>query len=159
VSPAPEAASAGGRAPGTAGLVLPARLEHLGEILGFVDGAARQAGAGDSDVLQLRLAVEEACVNVIRHGYAGAAQPGPIAVEVTSHEGALGVTITDRAPLFRPRDAPHPELDVPLEEREAGGLGWHLIRSSVDEVRHRPAEGGGNVLTLVKRIGETNIHH
>jgi anti-sigma regulatory factor (Ser/Thr protein kinase) len=44
-----------------------------------------------------------------------------------------------------------PDLSAGWEDRAVGGLGWHLIRRSVDEVDYGPNPGGGNRLTLVKR--------
>src|SRR5690606_29238594 len=35
-------------------------------------------------------------------------------------------------------------------ERDLGGLGWHLVHRVMDSVVRTPAEGGGNVYTLVK---------
>jgi len=100
----------------------------------------------------LRLAVDEACSNVIAHGYRGAA--GTIRLAVAVGDGRAVVTVTDEAAAFDPALVPPPDLDAPWAERREGGLGWHLIRSVVDEVRHRPAGARGNVLTLVKRLKE-----
>jgi CheY-like chemotaxis protein/anti-sigma regulatory factor (Ser/Thr protein kinase) len=130
----------------------PARLEEVPVLLDFLRARLAEAGAGDAVRQALRLAVDEACSNVIAHGYRGAA--GTIRLAVAVADGRAVVTVTDEAPPFDPALAPPPDLDAPWAERRAGGLGWHLIRSVVDEVRHRPAGARGNVLTLVKRLKE-----
>ena len=44
-----------------------------------------------------------------------------------------------------------PDLTSDVEHRKAGGLGWHLVKKMVDEIRYVPDTPSGNVLTLVKR--------
>lgn len=128
----------------------PARMEEMPALLGFLRTRLTAAGAGDPTWQALRLAVEEACTNVIAHGYRGA--PGTVRLSVAVGGGLATVTVTDDAPPFDPAAVPPPDLDSPPETRRKGGLGWHLIRSVVDEVRHRSAEPRGNELTLVKRL-------
>jgi anti-sigma regulatory factor (Ser/Thr protein kinase) len=60
-------------------------------------------------------------------------------------------TIEDRGITFDPATAPAPMLTGDAMQRTVGGIGLHLVRSLMDEVRHEPAPGGGNRLTLVKR--------
>jgi anti-sigma regulatory factor (Ser/Thr protein kinase) len=59
--------------------------------------------------------------------------------------------VVDRGRPFSPDDAAPPDLDAAWDERPVGGLGWHLVRSVVDEVRYR-REGSENRLTLIKRL-------
>jgi two-component system, cell cycle response regulator DivK len=139
--------------PAPAALSRPATLEHLGELVAFAVDAARAVGACDEVWHAVRLAVEEVCLNVMTHGYAGGAG-GPLHVAVERRDDALVVRIADEAPPFDPTRVPQPRLDAPLEEREPGGLGWHLVRAMMDEVRHEPAYPVGNVVTLVKRLGD-----
>lgn len=131
-------------------IVRPGARRHLPAIMAFVDAAF--ADVPSEPRFALRLAVEEACLNVMTHGYGGREDAGPIALRVDSTADGVTVTIADRAPLFRPADAPAADTESGWAEREPGGLGWHLIRSSVDEVRHEEGAGGGNVLTLVKKL-------
>jgi anti-sigma regulatory factor (Ser/Thr protein kinase) len=137
-------------------IVRPGVRAELGTFAEFASAACLRAGAAPADGFAVRLAVEEVCANIINHGYGGRANAGPIALSIASSDGRLTITIADRAPLFRPQDAPAPDLESGWDTREAGGLGWHLVRSSVDEVRHAPVDGGGNVVTLVKRISNAN---
>jgi hypothetical protein len=57
-----------------------------------------------------------------------------------------------RQGLLDPADAPAPDLASPLEERDPGGLGWHLVRQLVDGLEYRAAPAGGNTYTLVKQF-------
>ena len=128
-----------------------ARPEQLPALLEFIERACAGADLPDDVAFAVRLAAEEACTNVIRHGYRGVA-PGPVAVGIARDASRVVVTIEDRGPPFDPADAPAPALDAPAEERPLGGLGWHLIRQVMDEVHHAHDARTGNTLILVKRI-------
>ena len=121
----------------------------LGTLLAFIDDTCQEAGLGEDDRLAVRLAGEEACSNVIDHAYQGV-EPGPISLRLCCEDAQVVLTIEDRAPLFLPGDAPAPDLSPDWENRRIGGLGWHLIRQMMDEVRHEAVPGGGNRLELVK---------
>jgi serine/threonine-protein kinase RsbW len=130
-------------------LRIPARLEHLGEVRRFVWEASLALNVEPDIVSDMLLAVDEATTNIIVHGYRGCR--GTIEVVVEHASGALVVRLRDEADPFDPCCVPPPDLDLPLEQREPGGLGVHLMRQVVDEVSHRPMGERGNELTLVKK--------
>lgn len=124
------------------------RMADLAGLMEFVDRACRDAGAGEDMQFAVRLAVEEAFSNIIQHGYDG--QPGPVAVSIDADARRIAITLVDEAPLFDPADAPEANVEASLDERESGGLGWHLVYQFMDEVAHSPNGVRGNVLVMVK---------
>lgn len=131
------------------------RLESLAPLLAFVDRATAETGLGPDEAFAVRLAVEEVCTNIITHGYGGGA-PEPVSLRVSRSPGAVAITVEDRAPLFDPADAPEPDLGADWARRPIGGVGWHLVRELMDEVRHEPGAAGGNRVTLVKYLPDTS---
>ena len=125
-----------------------ATMADHGALLAFVDAACATVGADAS--FAVRLAVEEVFTNILEHGYGGAA--GPVAVSVATTAGSVRLVLDDEAATFDPAAAPRPVLDAALEEREPGGLGWHLVSELMDEVMHAPRSPRGNTYTLVKRL-------
>lgn len=138
---------------GEAPLAVLALPSALPELLGHVEERARAADLDAGARFDLRLAVEEIVTNIIRHGYADGA-PGPIEIDCRGQDGALAVTIADRARPFDPASAPPPDLDSGWRERRIGGLGWHLTRAVVDDLKHEVREGGGNRWSFSKRPNE-----
>lgn len=124
--------------------------ENLPRFLEFIDDLCARILADEAMRFALRLAVEEVCTNLIDYGYRGR-PPGPI--EVIAHDGGDRVTleIRDRSPPFDPDSAPPPDLTSDVEHRAIGGLGWHLVKNMVDEIRYAADTPAGNVLTVVKR--------
>jgi serine/threonine-protein kinase RsbW len=130
-----------------------ARPAHISELLDFVDAFCEQAGIGERDQFDLRLAIEEVCANVMMHGYADRA-PGPLELSFCADDQMISVTISDRAAPFNPAQAPPPDLDSPPDERRIGGLGWYLVRQVIDHVDYRYDPTYGNIVTLTKMLAE-----
>jgi sigma-B regulation protein RsbU (phosphoserine phosphatase) len=93
------------------------------------------------------VAVDEACANIIRHAYGGRTD-GDIRLACSVEDDRIEFTLTDRgrAPQDVARLQPRS-----VEEVRPGGLGMHLIRSVMDEVRFRFGEGE-NQLQLTKLL-------
>jgi serine/threonine-protein kinase RsbW len=127
-----------------------ARLENLPRLLAAAEEACVAAGLEEAGRFDVHLAVEELCMNVIKHGYKGL-PPGELTLRFGVGNAGLTVTVADRAPLFDPVGAPAPDLESDWSERRMGGLGVHMVRQVMDAVRHEPRPGGGNVVTIEKR--------
>jgi len=141
----------GGRAaPAAATLTIEADGERLAEVRAFIRAHAAAAGAAEASTADLVQAVDELVCNVIEHGYRGG--PGTIEVDAQVTGETIVVRIRDRAPAFDPRSVPPPDLDLPLERRPLGGMGIHLARTLTDRLDHRILPGGGNEVTLSKRL-------
>lgn len=129
--------------------VFPAQPERLCDIRHAVGEAAKAAGCPETIAQDVVLAVDEACQNIIRHAYHGAA--GDIQIQVERGDGTLLIRLIDfAAPVDVTAICPRP-----LDDIRPGGLGTHFIREVMDEVSFLPPPpGAGNLLLLVKRIGE-----
>jgi anti-sigma regulatory factor (Ser/Thr protein kinase) len=127
-----------------------ARLENLERIRNFVEDGCRRAGGDDPSCFALKLAVDEACTNIIQHGYRGRGA-GDVRLTFANDAEKMTVTIQDHAPPFAPDNIPLPDRAPGWERRAASGLGWHFIQSTMDSVEYRPDARRGNRLTLVKR--------
>ena len=55
----------------------------------------------------------------------------------------------DRGREFNPLEAGEPDLETPIENRQLGGLGIHLVKKMVDVATYR-REGDRNILVLRK---------
>jgi anti-sigma regulatory factor (Ser/Thr protein kinase) len=130
--------------------VFPARYESLAAIDRFVADAADEVGFDQGTVYMVRLAVDEACSNIITHAYGGEGR-GVIECSCQPHQDGLTVVLRDRGQPFEPESVPPPNLSDDLEQRTGGGLGLHFIREIMDEVDFDFDSESGNVLILVKR--------
>ncbi len=128
-------------------LTVEARPQNLKKLRAFVEEGARQAGFDRRGVYAVALAVDEAAANIMEHGYRGAG--GLITCSWELHPRGLAITLHDTGQACDPNNVPPPDLDSGLFERKAGGLGVHLMRQMMDEIRYR-STAEGNFLTLIK---------
>ncbi len=130
-------------------LSLNGAVDELTRIADFMECACEKAGVAPAARFDLQLAAEEACANVIEHAYCGLGGQFRICFEVRN--GDVIVTLQDQGSPFNPEDVAPPDLSVPLSKRPIGGLGLHLMRRLMDQVRFEFSPETGNTLTMVKR--------
>jgi len=128
---------------------LAATAESIGRCRDLVERACLAAGATEDEAFALKLAVDEAVSNIVEHGYAGRGD-GRFRVRFEADDEALRVVVRDEGTPFDPTGHAAPDLGAAWNEREEGGLGLHLMRQVLDEVRYS-TDAAGNRLVLVKR--------
>lgn len=123
-------------------------LAELARVYEFANEPLERHGAEEKVVYATHLALEEVLSNVIRHGYRDGNRH-EIEVTLRMNQGVVELRIVDDGREFDPVQAPDPRLDGSLEQRQAGGLGIHLLRAFVSEMRY---ERRGNRNSLWIRI-------
>ena len=137
----------------TLSLRIETRPDELRRLDAAVENLAQAEGWPPDLVFQIKLVLEELGINILNHGHDDG-RSHEIEIELTSKADVLTIEITDDGRPFDPlTDARPPDLDSALEDRVLGGLGIHLVLTSMDEVRYR-REQDRNRLTLVKRRNE-----
>jgi serine/threonine-protein kinase RsbW len=128
-----------------------AELEALPAFRDLIDAACQQhPNIGPPTCYDLKLAVEEACSNVIIHGYAGM-NPGSIMLALEISDEQVDVTITDFGHPFEPYEPKPPDLEASLQHGLSGGFGLFLIYQLMDRIDYETAEDG-NHLSFVKTL-------
>ena len=106
------------------------------------------AGYGAREAFGVRLALEEALVNGLRHGNRGD-RSKRVRLRHRVADDCVLAEVQDEGPGFRPEDVPDPLAE---ENRgRDGGRGLFLIRHYMTWVRHNPP---GNCVLMCKRRGE-----
>lgn len=107
-----------------------------------------QYGFSGRDVFSVRLAMEEALVNAIKHGN----QMDPdktVRLECHVDEDRVRIVIEDQGPGFDPGSLPDPTAEENLEM--PGGRGVMLIQSFMDNVQYNDR---GNMITMERSRSE-----
>ncbi|MBI3026199.1 MAG: ATP-binding protein [Candidatus Tectomicrobia bacterium] len=112
-----------------------------------VDTLCAMGGMEEDGRCMIVLAVDEACSNIIRHSYDGAADKR-IICEGRLEEGAISFILRDfgkkvEPSRIQPRD---------LADLRPGGLGVHFMRKVMDSVEFEDCGAAGTCLTMRKRL-------
>ena len=128
-----------------------AELACLVVLRDFIDTHCKnQPGVDEQTLYDLKLAVDEACANVITHGYAGM-NPGSLMLSIEVNEEKVILEITDFGHAFEPYEVPKPDIQAILEDQPMSGFGLYLIYQTMDQVEYETGEDG-NCLRLTKNL-------
>jgi sigma-B regulation protein RsbU (phosphoserine phosphatase) len=131
-------------------IVLPNEIQEVPRLNAFVDEVCETVGFNEDDAMQIKLAVEEAVVNVMKYAYAPGLR-GDVTIEAASNDVRLKFTIIDSGVPFDPTVQSEVDTTLSAKERKIGGLGIHIIRQNMDSINYERS-GNLNVLTLRKKI-------
>jgi sigma-B regulation protein RsbU (phosphoserine phosphatase) len=99
---------------------------------------------------KLRLAIEEAVVNVIDYAYPIDLE-GTIEVRIMFDGETMKTMIIDSGVAFDPTEKEKADTSLSAEDRQIGGLGILLVRELMDTINYERVNGQ-NVLTLIKKV-------
>ena len=128
-----------------------ATLENLHRFIEYARTTAVEAGFKSGEIDQIELALEEWLVNIINYSFPNGG--GEVCLECSLQDSFFVITLSDDGIPFNPLEKADPDISVPVDEREIGGLGIFLIKNLMDEVAYR-YENGYNKLTLKKKKGD-----
>jgi phosphoserine phosphatase len=108
------------------------------ELVAFSAGAFAELGIDPSLGPTVDLAVEELFTNMVKYG---AGSTAPVGLTLAAIAGGVEVTLVDRdVEPFDITRSPDVDIDAPIEKREPGGLGLHLIRKLAESVTYTYAQ-------------------
>jgi anti-sigma regulatory factor (Ser/Thr protein kinase) len=124
------------------------RIEDLLRVNSVFESFATQHDIGGRLRYHLLVSIEEIMTNIIKYGFD---EEGVHSIHVTFRhiQGQIEMEFEDRGREFNPLEIAEPDLDTPIENRQLGGLGIHLVRQMMDETKYR-REGDRNILMLRK---------
>ena len=123
--------------------------QEVPKLNAFVDEVCESVGFDEATTIKVRLAIEEAVVNVIDYAYPPG-KKGDVTIEAASNEMRLKFTIIDSGKPFDPTVQTAVDSLLPVNERH-GGQGIHIIRQNMDSINYERLDKL-NVLTLRKKI-------
>ena len=129
-------------------LVLQNDVQQVERLNTFVKQSLQRLGVERPLANKLRLAVEEAVVNVMKYAYP-TGTTGDICLRLTSNGHRIKFIITDSGGAFNPTEVSAADTTLSAEDRPIGGLGILLVRKLMDSINYERSRGK-NVLTLRK---------
>ncbi len=127
---------------------IPAQMSYLREVRDFIEFIGKKYKFEDKIVNSFKLVVDEACTNIIRHGYRDI-KDGKITIRAIIRRRSLTIVIIDQGISFDPRQVKNPDLQKYVQIGKKGGLGIFMMRKLMDDIRYN-VTSRGNELRLTK---------
>ncbi len=127
---------------------IPSSTRYLEDVRQFVVTLAQQADFPEDTVEKFKIAVDEACTNIIEHAYGGQ-ENHEVDIAIIVEKDRFTVRIRDEGAPFDQSKYHEPNLLEIAKKRQAGGLGVHIIRSLMDRVEYR-TRGQVNEIRMTK---------
>ncbi len=128
-------------------IAIPSHPKYLSVVRAVTGKMGELCDIDESGIADMKLAVDEACTNVIKHAYKGDVSR-KIVLKYKITKKSFKVSIEDsgikaRIDLLKGRN---------LNEIRPGGLGIHLIRRVFDVLAFDERKKNGNRLVLIKYL-------
>jgi anti-sigma regulatory factor (Ser/Thr protein kinase) len=100
--------------------------------------------------------LEELFTNVVKYGRRSDL---PLRIDIGRIAGGVEVTLTDTdAEPFDVTRAPDADINLPIEQREPGGLGIHLVRKMVDSIEYRYSADERTSRITFRKVEQPGAH-
>ena len=131
-------------------IILKNSVAEIPRFSDFIKNVTQKLNIEKTLMRKLRLAVEEAVVNVIEYAYPNGNE-GEVNISVLADDKKVKFIIVDKGNHFDPTIKEMADTTLSAEERQIGGLGILLVRELMDTINYERKDGK-NILTLVKNI-------
>ena len=125
-------------------------IDSLDEIFQFLKSFLDEERVDEAAEFAIDLVVEELFTSMVKYD-SGDSDRISVSVERVDSQVVLRLVDFDVDP-FDPSSVEEVDVDRPLEERNAGGLGLHLVKSIVDKITYE-YEDRKMTVTVVKNVG------
>jgi serine/threonine-protein kinase RsbW len=126
-----------------------ASTKHLAEVRDFVAKHASDFGFKKQDVADIRLAVDEAYTNIIKHAYKNDEHKS-VDIELGYDSNKFWISLLDTGDAFDPSNYSEPDVRKKIKEKKRGGVGVYLIKKLMDEVKYY-TDGPVNEIRMIKK--------
>jgi anti-sigma regulatory factor (Ser/Thr protein kinase) len=126
-------------------MVVPSTREMVSVIRAALAEVLRKAGFSATDIEDIKLAVNEACTNILAHAYKWR-QDGVLILRLSIQPERLMIRIRD----FGAKAPPESFKSRDLDNLAPSGVGIFLMKELMDEVHYDHSHAVGTELILVK---------
>lgn len=124
---------------------------QLQEIFRFLNKGWESFSLESKTKSELELAVEELFMNIVRHN---PAENSPVSLSLNNDSDRVVITISSREErVFDITKMDKVDLDDYIAKEKSGGLGIHLVKELMDEVRFEHSNGISTI-TIIKYLSD-----
>lgn len=101
--------------------------------------------------MQVNIVIDEILSNIAQYSFTNANGMATILYEYDDNERLLTITFIDNGIPYNPLSTKVPDITLSAEEREIGGLGIHMVKEFMDDLKYEYKDGC-NHFTLKKYV-------
>lgn len=126
-----------------------ASTDQLAKVRNFVAEHASDFGFDKEEIADIRLAVDEAFTNIIKHAYQNNDSKS-VKVSLQYNTDTFWISLFDTGKSFSLEDYVEPDVEEKIKQKKRGGVGVYLIRKLMDDVSYLQ-EGSQNEIRMTKK--------
>ena len=130
-------------------ITLQPTLDAIEKVTAFVEQELNESDVPKKLIMQMNIAVDEIFSNIIRYSGANDATVG-LAVD----DNIITLRFADNGCAYNPTEKADPDITLPADERDIGGLGIFMVKKTMDSISYEYLNGL-NILTLKKSLSQT----
>ncbi len=130
------------------------RIEETTGVTDLVEQTSLEAGFEQKEVYDILIALDEILSNIVYYAYPDGST-GVIDIEIKFDGETIEIRFIDSGVPFDPLTKADPDLSIPVEEREIGGLGIFIVKKLMNEVSY-VRENEKNILMISKTKSGVN---
>ena len=132
-------------------LTITATIENIETVTDFVNEQLEELGCPMKARMQIDIAIDELFGNIAHYAYNPDVGSATVQVEVLKEPLAVVITFIDGGVPYDPLTSAAPDITLPAEERQLGGLGIYMVKKSMDEIAYEYKDGK-NILSIKKNL-------
>lgn len=132
-------------------LTVTATMDQIPVITAFVEEELERRQCPPKIRLQLELVIDELISNIVRYAYGDDGGDITVQLEWEEDPAAVVLTFVDQGVPYDPLQRQDPDVSLPAEQRQNGGLGIFLVKQLMDRLEYQFTDGQ-NVFTVWKYV-------
>ena len=132
-------------------MTIDATVENIEAVTEFVNEHLEKLCCPPKAQMQIDIAIDELFSNISLYAYAPDTGPATVCVDVEENPLSVILTFIDNGKPFDPLSTDDPDVTLPAEKREIGGLGVFLVKKTMDSIDYEYKDGQ-NILRIKKAI-------
>lgn len=134
----------------TYSLSVKASTDQIATVRNFVANHALAFGFSERDVEDIRLAVDEAFTNIIKHAYNYDAGRD-VDIQLKPSGNTFRISLYDQGEPFDTSNYSEPNVEEQIKAKKRGGVGVYLIKQLMDSVDYNRHEQVNEIRMIKKK--------
>ncbi len=132
-------------------ITLDATIENIDKVVEFLNAELIRLNCDENVKKKIDIAVDEVFSNIANYAYKPVDGKVTVKFDEKGKDNQVEIIFIDGGKPYNPLEREDPNTNLPVEEREVGGLGIYIVKKSMDQVLYEYKDKK-NILTLIKKI-------